>query len=727
MRFLQKTSEMFERIHKRLLIGLAASILLVQATAVQAGEFASNDSPASQSQLVGNVLLERPFDEQGRDISGYGQTGLVNSRLNEYLTIRTVDPQGAPVEGIHVLYKILSQPSQVEEGLSLHPLGKGITDSEGLYRAACVLGDQHGEYEILFYVPSDSGEVSFLRYTVMAHKASWANWLVLGLIGGLAIFLFGMKVGAEGLQAAGGVRLRSIIGDMTKNRVKGVGFGAVTTFFTQSSSATTTMLVSLVNTKLMTVRQTLGIIFGAAIGTTITVQLISFNVAEYSLLLIAVGFLVTMVMKQRKYIALGNILLGFGFIFFGMKVMSDVTVPLKDFPAFQNAILVLTYYPLWAIVFAALFTALFQSSAATLGIVLSISRHGVFTLPATIPLIFGANIGTCATALLASLRASRDAKRVAWAHFFFKVIGVLIFLPLMAYLAMAGEGATHFLASLPIPLGSDSMARQIANTHLIFNVLITLIFLPLMGLLERMVYGFLPRRPDETLEVRSKYLDLQILDTPSIAIGSCIREISRMARFVEEMMRTIGQAIFNRDDREWDFIHGRDDKVDKLQTSITQYLTNLTQKKLSEEELTKSIGLLYIVSDLENIGDIIDKNLLVLAQKMYNNNLEFSEAGKQELQELHHKVSEDLSATIVALTSSSPEIAERVISHKPMLTDYGQKLHLQHLKRMKEGLRETIETSSVHLDVINYLLRIEFYAYRIACIVAGKGMKYMQL
>jgi phosphate:Na+ symporter len=196
---------------------------------------------------------------------------------------------------------------------------------------------------------------------------------------------------------------------------------------------------------------------------------------------------------------------------------------------------------------------------------------------------------------------------------------------------------------------------------------------------------------------------------------------------VEEMMRTIGQAIFTRDDRQWDFIHARDDKVDKLQTSITQYLTNLSQKKLSDEELEKTIGLLYIVSDLENIGDIIDKNLLVLAQKMYHNNLEFSESGKRELQELHHKVSEDLSATIIALTSSAPEIADRVISHKPMLTDYGQKLHLQHLKRLQEGLRETIETSSVHLDVINYLQRIEFYVYRISCIVAGKRMKYLQL
>lgn len=701
--------------------------MLIQTVVVLAEQVPSNSPPDSASQVVGGIVLKRPVDEQGLDISGYGQTGLVNSRLNEYLTILAVDPQGAPVEGIHILYKILSQPSDVQKSLSLHPMGKGMTNSEGLYRAACVLGDQPGEYEILFYVASGSGEVAVLPYTVMAHRPSWANWLVLGLIGGLAIFLFGMKVGAEGLQMAGGVKMRSIIGEMTKNRVAGVGFGAITTFFTQSSSATTTTLVSLVNAKLMTVRQTLGIIFGAAIGTTITVQLISFNVAEYSLLLIALGFLISVVMKRHKYIALGNILLGFGFIFFGMKVMSDVTAPLKNFLAFQNAILVLTHYPLWALVFAALFTALCQSSAATLGIVLSISRQGVFTLPATIPLIFGANIGTCATALLASLGASRDAKRVAWAHLLFKVVGVLIFFPFIGFLATVGEGTTHFLASLPIPLGGDSIARQIANTHTIFNVLIALIFLPFMGLLEQMAYAFLPRRPSESQEVRSKYLDLQILDTPSIAIGSCVREISRMARFVEEMMRTIGHAIFNRDDREWDFVHARDDKVDKLQTSITEYLTNLTQKKLSEDELTKSIGLLYIVSDLENIGDIIDKNLLVLAQKMYRNNLEFSDAGKQELQELHHKVSEDLSATIVALTSSSPEIAERVIGHKPMLTDYGQKLHLQHLKRLKEGLRESIETSSVHLDVINYLLRIEFYVYRIACIVRGKGMKYVQL
>jgi phosphate:Na+ symporter len=718
---------MTAHINRRFLVGLSTVIIFFQCAAVLSEEFTSTTALGVQSKPIGSIVLERPFDDEGRDISGSGQTGLVNSRLNEHLEVRAVDLQKAPIEGIKIAFKILRQPPDVQKGLAIHPVGKGTTDSEGLYRAGCVLGDQPGEYEVLFYVPTASGDVSFLRYTVTAHKASWANWLVLGLIGGVAIFLFGMKLAADGLHESGGVRLRSLIGDMTKSRVKGVGFGAVTTFLMQSSSATTTMLVSLVNAKLMSVRQTIGMIFGAAIGTTITVQLISFNVADYSLLLIALGFILTVTMKRRRYIALGNILLGFGFIFFGMKVMSDVTAPLKDFAAFQNTILILTHYPMWAMIFAALFTALFQSSAATLGIVISISRQGVFTLPATIPLIFGANIGTCATALLASLSASRDGKRVAWAHLFFKVFGVLIFFPFMTYLATVGAGATHFMASLPVPLGSDSMARQIANTHLIFNVLIALIFFPFMAQLEKLVYGFLPRRPDETLEVRSKYLDLQILDTPSIAIGSCIREISRMARFVEEMMRTIGEAIFNREDRQWDFIHTRDDKVDKLQTSITRYLTNLTQKKLSEEELAKSIGLLYIVSDLENIGDIIDKNLLLLAQKMYYNNLEFSEAGKKELQELHHKVSEDLSATVVALTSSSREIAERVTGHKHMLTDYGQKLHLQHLKRLKEGLRETIETSSVHLDVINYLLRIEFHVYRIACIVAGKGIKYRQL
>jgi phosphate:Na+ symporter len=327
-------------------------------------------------------------------------------------------------------------------------------------------------------------------------------------------------------------------------------------------------------------------------------------------------------------------------------------------------------------------------------------------------------IGTCATALIAASTGPRDGKRVAWAHLLFKAIGVVVFFPFIKYLALVGSSVSHFLEP------AASVPRQIANTHTIFAILIAALFLPFRAQLEQLVYLILPQREGERDEVKTKYLDLQILDAPSIAIGSALREISRMGRFVEEMMRAGARALFEKSQSERDFIHVRDDKVDKLQASIVRYLISLSQRQLSEQEHEKVFGLLFIVSDLENIGDIIDKNLVPIADKMMTHNLEFSQEGRKELLEMHHKVSEDLSQVMVALAPFDRDLAKGVTAHKRILTDYGKELHLHHLRRLQEGLRETADTSSVHLDLINYFQRIEFYVYRIASVIAGE-MKFL--
>jgi phosphate:Na+ symporter len=663
-----------------------------------------------------SLHLQKPRSSTGKDISGDNQIGIVGNNLPNPLVVLITDEKGNPLPGIKLQWDIISEPPGIKKHIKIIPLNESKSDAQGLFKAECILGDKPGNYRILFYVLKEKPpKANFIEYEVIAKKQSWINWMLVGLLGGLALFLYGMKVGSDGLQSIAKAKLRSTIGSVAQNPFAGLGLGTLVTFVTQSSSATTTMLVSLANTRLLGLRESFALIFGAAIGTTITVQLISFNIYDYSLFMIIAGFLFIFIGKSRRSIAIGNIILGFGFIFFGMKVMIETMGPLRLLPAFSNAILVLKNHPVWSIFFATIFTAIVQSSGAILGLALSAASQGLIDLKTAIPIIFGANIGTCFTAMMASSTGARVGKRLAWAHLLFKVIGVIVFFPLIQQLAHLGSQVSFFIQP------DASLARQVANTHTIFAIIIALLFLPLRSLLQRLVYLILPEQQDEGDEVKLKYLDLQILDAPTIAVGSALREISRMGRFVEEMMRAAADFLFYKNEAQRDFIHIRDDKVDKLQASIVRYLVNLTQRGLSNKELEKVFGLLFIVSDLENIGDIIDKNIAPLADKMIIHDLEFSEEGKKELLEIHKKVSEDLSQVMVALVSFDTELAKGVMAHKSLLSDYGRELHLHHLRRLQEGLRETVDTSAVHIDCINYFQRIEFYTFRIASVISGKS------
>ncbi|MCX7765996.1 MAG: Na/Pi cotransporter family protein, partial [Candidatus Sumerlaeia bacterium] len=490
-------------------------------------------------------------------------------------------------------------------------------------------------------------------------------------------------------------------------------------FLMQSSSASTSMLVSLVSARMMSLQQALLLIPGAAIGTTLTVQLISFNILMYSLPLIAIGFFISVISRNRRTNALGKMIMGFGLIFFGMKVMSETVIPLKSLPFFINAMTTLSGNRFWALIFSALFTIIIQSSGATLGIVIALAHQGVIDLRGAIPIIFGANVGTCITAILASMGTTREAKRVAWAHFLYKLLGVVLFYPFITYLALLVEWLTRLLGMIP-GLSDVSVARQVANADTLYNVIVALLFIPFVKQFEMLTRQFLPQKLEETQEVRPKYLELQIMDSPVIAIGSVMREISRMGRFVQEQMKAAAKVIFERKESEIDFIIQRDDKVDQLHHSITCYLANLTQKNLSEDELQKSIGLLYIVTDLENIGDLIVKNLMPLGRKIINNDLHFSAEGEAELKELYKQVEEDLARVVISCSTWDKKLALEVMEHRELMKHLGQELMLKHLARLQEERKDTLETSSVHLDVINYLLRLEFHLYHIAGVVAGR-------
>jgi phosphate:Na+ symporter len=698
------------------------------------GESSGVDQPVAPAGLGSSdvwtsheLRLVLPRSEEGRDISGNQQIAVVGSRLTRPLMVQALGPDNHPAAGEAIFYLLVSDsdnqsPGGSGSGITAFPSSPLQTDANGIATLKTVILDTLGEHRVVFYTnPYSPGMGSTLIYTVEGRSSSWFNLMLVALAGGVALFLLGAKLTGEGLARLGGKHLREAMGRLDSHPVGGVGAGAAMTFLTQSSTVSTTMYVSFAGANSLTLRQSLPLIYGSAIGTTLTLQLLAFNVYHFALLAVAVGVVMQLMSKGRRRINdLGQGLLGFGLIFHGMHMMMMALAPLRRLPLLSETLLSIQDYPGWALFISMLLTGLVHSSAAVLGLVLALARQDLITPMAAVPIIFGANIGTTVTALMASMGLGREARRVAVAHLIFKIIGVLLFLPFMSLLAWLGIKATVLLFGGVLPLAGGDNARTIANIHSIFNVLIALAALPLTGYLETLARKIIPPGEGEGQEAALKYLDLPVLDSPAIVFGSALREISRMGRFVEEQMKAVREAVFLGDETKLDFIHRRDDKVDALERSITRYLTAMMRRCEGQEEINRMVGLLQIVSDIEHIGDVLDKDLTPMARKVIYNNLEFSPEGKKELQDFFQRVAGDLSTVIVALSTGDRETARQVRKNREALADYGKRLLIKHLRRLENAVPETLDSSSVHQDIINYLQRIEFHIYRISGIAAGE-------
>ncbi|MEA3287467.1 MAG: Na/Pi cotransporter family protein, partial [Candidatus Marinimicrobia bacterium] len=362
-----------------------------------------------------------------------------------------------------------------------------------------------------------------------AHEISWGV-LTMTLFGGLAFFLYGMEKMSSGMKKAAGDSMRSILSALTNNRYMGLLVGAFVTMVIQSSSATTVMLVSFVQAGLMTFVQSLGVILGADIGTTITAQLVAFKLTDYALLMIAVGFGLMMFGRNDNQKNIGESILGFGILFYGMKLMSEAMKPLRTFEPFITMLSHLEN-PLLGLLVGTIFTALIQSSSAFTGIIIVLAQQGLLSLDAGIPLIMGANIGTCVTAGLASIGASREAKRVAVAHVLFKLTGVLLFIFWIPWLADIIRSISPTSDAVGIAKLGSEVPRQIANAHTIFNVGLALAFIPFTSFFSKIIMKIYPDVEDEKdLTIATWHLDDSAIETPALALDLARAEINRMAK-----------------------------------------------------------------------------------------------------------------------------------------------------------------------------------------------------
>ena len=423
--------------------------------------------------------------------------------------------------------------------------------------------------------------------------------LVVTLAGGLALFLLGLERLTESLRLIAGSRMRTVLRRLTANKLMGVLTGAGVTAIIQSSSVTTVLVVGFISSGLMTLSQSIGVIMGANVGTTVTAQIIAFDVSRWALAIVAVGFGTSFFSKRDERQTWGALVMGLGLVFFGMGLMADAMEPLRTYQPFID-FMARMENPILGIVAAALFTALVQSSSATTGVVIVLAAQGLITLEAGIALIFGANIGTSVTAQLAAIGKPREAQQAAMVHTLFNVIGVLIWIPVIGTLAGRVEA-----------LGGG-LARQLANAHTVFNVANLLIFIWFTGPLARLVERILPVSPEEDRRVRSRYLDRELLRTPTLALDRARLELLRVADRVRTMLHGILPALLDGTRSDLGDIEALDDEVDDLHGQIITYLGAIGQTRLDEESADELAGLMEATNDLEAIGDIIETNLVQL-------------------------------------------------------------------------------------------------------------------
>ena len=527
--------------------------------------------------------------------------------------------------------------------------------------------------------------------------------LIFGLVGGLGLFIYGIWQMSEGLHKACGERMRRVLHNLTGSPIRGILVGAGVTVLIQSSSATTVMVVGFVNAGLMTLLQALGVIFGSNIGTTVTVQLIAFRLTDYALPIIGLGMLVMFLAKKKTHKYIGESLLGFGLLFLGLKISTEVVKPLGQYPLFNNILVSFSRNPILGVLAGAIITGILQSSAVTIGMVLGLAMISLIDLRAAIALVFGCNIGTCATALLASIGTGISARRTAVAHILFNIIGTIIFLP---FLGPFQNLISHTSGELP---------RQIANAHTLFNVINTIIFLPFIRPYANFLNKIVKGKEEEEVEYLPKYLERHLLNTPAIALEAATKEIVRTLGLTQRMVGLAMNSFFKNDDKSLEKITRGEEAVDSLREAITNYLVELMQRELSLEDSKKIPPLIHAVNDVERIGDHAE-NLRDLAQQKIDNRMPFSNVAIEELSKMYEDINRMVNCTVNALGIKDINEAKLVLEQECQINTLRDRLKDNHVRRLEQDQCNVL-SGVVFLDTISNLEKIGDHLTNVAQVV----------
>ena len=548
-------------------------------------------------------------------------------------------------------------------------------------------------------------------------------------LGGLGLFLFGMKIMSEGLQKVAGKKMRRILSMVSNNRFIGFGAGILVTGIVQSSSATTVMLVNFVDAGLITLVQAIGVILGANVGTTVTAQLIAFNITEYALPAIAAGVLLKFFVGRRKWIYVGDVLLGFGLVFYGLATMKAGFGPLRQEPAFISLFTKFSADDLGGIFMCILagtaLTMILQSSSATVGITMALASQGLLTFEASAALILGDNIGTTITAELASIGASINAHRTARAHTLFNAIGVffiiLIFpLFLKAVLWVTGSIMHRGSPDLMIDGEMPNIARYIANSHTMFNVVNAVFFLMFLPYLVKVATWLTPydkakKDLDELHHI--KYMDSKFVEIPSVALGQAGLEIIRMGEAVRKMYDDVILCLKERNLKELSKWRKREDALDILQREITQFLVRVMQGQISPEESREVRSLIRMTNNLERIGDAT-QNIAELITKLIEHDLDLSDEALKEYDRISNEARKFITLVVYAMRQEDKEIMAKSQEFLRKIKLMEDQMKENHLVRLQRSVC-TVDRDLIFVNILTAIERMGGFCYNISQAVAG--------
>ena len=535
----------------------------------------------------------------------------------------------------------------------------------------------------------------------------WKN-IILQLIGGLSIFLFGMHLLSEGLLRVSGERMKSILAYLTKNRFMGVALGTLVTAVIQSSSATTVMTVGFVNAGIMNLTQAISVIMGANIGTTMTAQIIAFNIMEYAPIMIALGVGMMLFIKNKRWHLYGEALLGLGLLFFGITLMSMGVAPLRYHEATRQIFQKFSTSPLTGVLAGLIMTCILQSSSATIGLAQVLGLQGLIDFNGAVALVLGDNIGTTITAQIAALNANRNARRAAMCHTMFNVIGVCIFLPFV----LTGFYQKFIIMITPCdPSNLKHIPRLIANSHTMFNAICTCLFIGPIKLLERISKWLVPVKPDEEKQ-RVSLLEPHLLDNPPIALDLVRKEIILMLDISKQTLQKGLTAILNKDSGAAAEVRKLEDTTDDYQHAITEYLIALSERELSEEESDQLPTLLHSVNDLERVGDNAE-NLGDIADELQVRNIGFSPAAIQSLREMGELILRMFEPLGKSVGESDSAAALEVLAIEKKVNTMRRRLDNEHIERLMAGICP-LPSSSFYIDAVHYLEKVGDHMKNIA-------------
>ena len=529
--------------------------------------------------------------------------------------------------------------------------------------------------------------------------------IILGLMGGLGLFLYGMRLMSDSLEQAAGARMRAILEFFTKTPLRGILVGTLFTAVIQSSSACTVMVVSFVNSGLMDLYQAAGVIMGANIGTTVTSQLISFNLSALAPAIVMAGIILVMISKKVKVQRVGEVLLGFGILFMGLNTMSSSMAVLRESPQVVEIMGSLNGH-FAALIVGLVVTAVLQSSSATVGIVLLLANQGLLDMRICFFIILGCNIGACVSALLAGLNGKRDAKRAAMINLLFNILGTII---MYVALTVALEPITHFIEFV----SGSNPGREVANAHTLIKIVEVLILAPFIKQIVKMT-GWVVRGKEETEEegFHLQYIGEKSVYSPTTAVFDAIREMERMGHMAISNLERAMNALVTLDEQEIEQVYQVERQIDYLNHEITSYLVKVNGTTLPADDAKSIGGLFHVVNDIERIGDHAE-NIADAAEARMKQNISFSESAKRELSSMLDMVIKITTYALDMFSSNNQEHMQEILDLEDQVDETERELQESHIQRLTRG-ECTASAGMMFSDIISGLERVSDHATNIA-------------